>query len=147
VIGEVNSENRAARLRKEIEKRLGPLAVHQHTRVQELDEMLKGERRKAAQAESQGAEADALLLDPEVRKRAQAELQREVEGWVHKKIAALGGRTPIEAVRDPDGREMVEALLLQWERHFDKVSPGQIRPDINSVRRLLSMASSASGLP
>jgi hypothetical protein len=33
------------------------------------------------------------------------------------KIPALGGRTPIEAVRDPDGKEAVEALLLQFERH------------------------------
>jgi hypothetical protein len=140
LIGEVNSENRAARLRKEIEKRLGRLAVYQHTRVQELAEMLKGERRKAARAESQEAGAGALLLDPEVRKRAQAELQKEVEAWVHKKIPALGGRTPIEAVRDPDGREIVEGLLLQWERHFKGVSPGQLRPDINAIRRLLSLA-------
>lgn len=145
VIGEVNSEKRAARLRKEIEKRLGPLAVHQHTRVQELAEMLKGERRKAAHAESQGAEADALLLDPEVRKKLQETVQREVEGWVYQKVPALGGRTPIEAVHDPDGREMVEALLLQWERQAMKgVSPGKIRPDINVVRRLLNLAPSAS---
>ena len=39
VIAEVNSENRAKRLRKEIEKRLGVLAVHESTRAQTLDEM------------------------------------------------------------------------------------------------------------
>jgi hypothetical protein len=148
LIAEVNSEKRAVRLRKEIEKRLGPLGVHQNTRVQPLAEMLRGAPQwKAGQAESQDAEAGALLLDPDVRKLAQAALQKEVEGWVHKKIPALGGRTPIEAVRDPDGKEIVEALLLEWERRDEKAVPGQIRPDINAIRRLLSLAPSVSGMP
>ena len=52
---------------------------------------------------------------------------------------------PTEAVRDPDGKEAVEALLLQWERHGEKdVSRNQIRPDISAIRRLLNLA---LGLP
>jgi hypothetical protein len=35
---------------------------------------------------------------------------------------------------------MVEALLLDWERHEQKNdSPGQIRTDIGAIRRLLSL--------
>jgi hypothetical protein len=142
VIAEVNSENRARRLRREIEKRLGSIGAHQSTVAQTLDEMWKDSvQQKPAQAESRDAEVDALLLDPEVRKHLQVTMQKQVEGWVYQKIPALGGRTPIEAVRDPDGKEVVEALLLQWERHAEKgVSPNQIRPDINAVRRLLNLA-------
>ena len=33
------------------------------------------------------------------------------------KIPALGGKTPRKAVRSADGREMVEALLVDAERH------------------------------
>ena len=48
----------------------------------------------------------------------------------------------MQAVRDPDGKEMVEALLLQWERHDESdISPNQIRPDIGAVRRLLNLPS------
>jgi hypothetical protein len=142
LIAEVNSENRARRLRREIEKRLGPIGVHQSTVAQTLEEMRKDSaQQKAAKAESQDAEVDVLLLDPEVRKQLQSTIQKQVEGWVHQKIPALGGRTPIEAVRDPDGKEVVEALLLHWERHDERdVSRNQIRPDINAIRRLLNLA-------
>jgi hypothetical protein len=141
LIAEVNSENRAKRLRKEIAKRLGSLAAHESTLAQTLEQMRKNtSQREAAEAESGDAEAESMLLDPEVRKQLQARLQKQVEGWVHEKIPALGGRTPIEAVGDPDGKEAVEALLLQWERHDEKdVSPNQIRPDIGAIRRLLNL--------
>src|ERR1700730_10096646 len=113
LIAEVNSENRARRLRQEIERRLGSIAVHQSTVAQTLEEMRKNSPpRGAAKAESQEAEGDSLLLDPEVRKQLHATVQKQVEGWIHQRIPALGGRTPIEAVRDPDGKEAVEALLV-----------------------------------
>jgi hypothetical protein len=46
----------------------------------------------------------------------------------------------MEAVRDPDGREIVESLLLDWERRADEgaYQPG-IRPDFNAVRKLLKL--------
>jgi hypothetical protein len=79
-------------------------------------------------------------LDPELQKQFAAELQEEVRGWIHTKIPALGGRTPIEAVADPDGKEMVEALLLGWERQLENpVFPGQFRPDIDELRRLMNL--------
>jgi hypothetical protein len=142
LIAEVNSENRAKRLRKEIEKRLGSQAVHESTLARTLEEMRRSlPQHEVAEAESRDAEFEAMLQDPEVRKQLQATLQKQVEGWVHEKIPALGGRTPTEAVRDPDGKEMVEALLLQWERHDEKdLSPNQIRPNIGAIRRLLNLA-------
>jgi hypothetical protein len=61
------------------------------------------------------------------------------------KVPVLGGRTPLQAVRDPDGKEIVEALLLDWERHADDGEyQAGIRPDFNAVRRLLNLASTAS---
>jgi len=142
VIAEVNSENRAKRLRKEIEKRLGVLAVHESTRAQTLEEMRNNAPQEAADAELREAEMKAMLRDPEVRKQMQAVMQKQVESWIHQKIPALGGRTPMQAVRDPDGKEMVEALLLDWERRDERViSPNQIGPDIGAIRRLLNLPS------
>jgi hypothetical protein len=146
LIAEVNSENRAKRLRKEIEKLLGSLAVHESTLAQTLEQMRRNAPHwETAEAESSDAELESVLRDPELRKQLQASLQKQVEAWVHQKIPALGGRTPIEAVRDPDGKEAVEALLLQWERHDEKeVSPNQIRADISAIRRLLNLVPQAS---
>jgi SEC-C motif/Protein of unknown function (DUF2384) len=142
VTAEVNSENRARRLRKEIEKRLGSTGVHEVTLVQTLEEMRKNTPQESVQEKQQReAEISTLLRDPEAKKQLQAVMQKQVEGWVHQKIPALGGHTPLEAVRDPDGKEMVEALLLDWERRDEMdISPNQIRPDIGALRRLLNLA-------
>jgi hypothetical protein len=142
LIAEVNSKERAERFRKEIEKRLGILAIHQSTTAQTLEEMRKNAPQKAARAEDDDAED--LLRDPEVRKQLQETVQKQVEGWVHEKIPVLGGRTPMQAVRDPDGKEIVESLLREWERGGERGTyPGDIRPDINAVRRLLNLAPAA----
>ena len=61
------------------------------------------------------------------------------------KVPALGGRTPLQAVRDPDGKEIVESLLLDWERRADEgVYQAGIRPDFGAVRKLLNLTPTAS---
>jgi hypothetical protein len=83
---------------------------------------------------------DALMRDPEVRRQIEAQLQKQIEGWGRTKVPALGGRTPMQAVADPDGREMVEALLEGWERQNETSGAGGIvRPDINALRRVLKL--------
>jgi hypothetical protein len=64
------------------------------------------------------------MRDPEVRLQIEAQVQKQIQGWVRTKVPALGGRTPLQAVADPDGREMVEALL-----------PG-ITPEVRRPRRM-----------
>ena len=71
-------------------------------------------------------------------------IQKQTEDWVHQKVPLLGGRTSLQAVRDPDSKEIVEALLLDWERRTDDgVYQAGIRPDFNAVRKLLNLASTA----
>ncbi len=145
-VAEVNSAERARRLRQEIEDRLGLAGTHESTVSRTLDGLRElPQPPKTAEASAREAKFDALLGDPEVRKIMQATIQKDVEGWIYQEIPALGGRTPIDAVRDPDGKEAVEALLLQWERNDEReISPNQIRPDINAVRRLLQLLPPAS---
>jgi hypothetical protein len=141
LVGEVNSENRAKRLRAEIEKRLGGSATYQSTTHQTPDEMLaKTPKRINAQTKKDDEFVEHLLRDPEARSRIQEMIQKQVEDWVHQKIPALGGRTPLQAIGDPDGREIVESLLLDWERRADEgaYQPG-IRPDFDAVRKLLNL--------
>jgi hypothetical protein len=142
LVAEVNSKNRAKRLRAEIEKRLGAGATHEGTVVQTVDEMLaKSPKRDRIREKIDEDTVDDILRDPEVRKQIQEKVQKQVEAWAFQRIPALGGRTPMQAVSDPDGREIVEALLLDWERRADEgvYQPG-IRPDFNAVRKLLKLA-------
>jgi hypothetical protein len=142
LVAEVNSKNRAKRLRAEIEKRLGAGATHEGTVVQTVDEMLaKSPKRDRIREKIDEDTFYDILRDPEVRKQIQEKVQKQVEAWAFERIPALGGRTPMQAVSDPDGREIVEALLLDWERRADEgvYQPG-IRPDFNAVRKLLKLA-------
>ncbi len=142
LVAEVNSEKRAKRLRAEIEKRLGVSATHRSTVAQTVDEMLaKSPKRARSRAKMDEETVEELLLDPKVRKQFQESVQKQVEAWAHEKIPILDGRTPVEAVRDPEGREIVESLLVQWEREADEgVYAHGIRPDIGALRRILNLS-------
>jgi Protein of unknown function (DUF2384) len=146
LVVDVNSEKRATKIRQEIERRLGILAVHQKTVTQTTDAMMKKrERGKTARSAASGGAPSLHSPQPEFSHEMQAELQRRVESWIYQKVPALGGRTPLEAVGTPDGKEVVESLLLDWERQTENISdPGFFVPDINAVRRLLKLNPSAS---
>jgi SEC-C motif len=144
LVAEVNSQKRATKLRQEVERSLGILAVHESTVVKTPEEMLtEREPREDPHGAASKAESSGSLLDPKMRAQAEAEFQREVDTWIYQKIPALGGLTPFEAVVNPDGKELVEALLLDWERKNEEpAGPDFLRPDVNAIRRLLKLNTS-----
>ena len=140
LVATVNSKNRAARIRKEIEQRLGMLVVHQST-VTQTPEALMNDRKLQKAAGAAASDERDPLHDLEVMEEAKAMIRAQMEAWVYQKLPALGGRMPIEAIRDPDGKEIVEALLLDWERQSERPGdPGTIHPDIGAIRRLLNLS-------
>jgi hypothetical protein len=143
LVVDVNSEKRATKIRGEIERRLGILAVHQKTVAQDPAEALKKTNRTGTDPRS--SEPASEQVGPEVTEALRAEMQRWAENWIYQKVPALGGLTPLEAVDDPDGREVIESLLLQWDRQNEKLAGPEIaRPDIDIIRRLLKLAPAAT---
>jgi SEC-C motif/Protein of unknown function (DUF2384) len=141
LVVEVNSANRAKKVREEIEQRLGLHAKHLSTTSESPEEMIAKSKREKRNRAAQEEEEAIPLLDPEIMKEFNEQMQRETEAWIHRKIPALGGRTPLQAVEDPDGREIVEAMLLDWDRQNEMpAAPGTFRPDIDAVRRLLNLS-------
>ncbi len=141
MVVEVNSAQRAKEIRKEIEKRLGMLAVLTDTSSKRPEQMIEeSKRKKSTEAESLDSEAIEPEIDPEVLREWHDMMQEEVNAWVHSKIPLLGGRTPMEAVADPDGKEIVESLLLEWERRNETATgKGAFCADLNAVRRALNL--------
>ncbi len=141
-----NSEKRASRLRAEIEKRLGAAAVHKGTETESYASMQRGTASNPW-GDDRASEDDLLkkereefaATNPEIRKKLQQAIDDEMATWVRKKIPALGGLTPMQAVKDPDGREMVEALLNEFERTAPGKLPGDVRPDIIKIRKALRL--------
>jgi hypothetical protein len=116
---EVNSARRAEVIRKEIETRLGKHARYITTEIQSPDAMLETIRDREGEMAEPDPDQDELMQIPEVREQIEKTLFAHWENWVDAKIFALGHKTPRQAVTDPDGRESVEALVLDAERHMD----------------------------
>ncbi|MGH8630567.1 MAG: antitoxin Xre/MbcA/ParS toxin-binding domain-containing protein, partial [Burkholderiales bacterium] len=111
---EVNSDKRAAAFRKIVERALGERARFCLSEVQSAEKLMT--QAKSGVPPQPGPDPRELADSPEVAAVLQEHLSRHYQSWVRQKIPALGGRTPLQAAKDPDGREMVEALLLDFER-------------------------------
>jgi hypothetical protein len=143
---EVNSARRAETIRREIETRLGKHARYITTEIRSPDAMLEAIRDREGETAKPGPDQNELLQIPEVREQIEKTLFAHWENWVDAKIPALRHKTPRQAVKDPDGRESVEALLLDAKRHMD--ANEQMRDAgtaaIEQTRRLLGLDNPAS---
>lgn len=113
----VNSARRAEKIRKEVEKRLGRHARYITTEIQSPDAMLEAIQNQEGAVAGTDAEHDELMQIPQVREQVENVMLAHWENWVDMKIPALGNLTPRQAVKTPDGRESVEALLRDSEIH------------------------------
>ena len=77
--------------------------------------MLETIRDREDEMAEPGPDQDELMQINEVREQIEKTLFAHWENWVDAEIPALGHITPRQAVKDPDGRESVEALLLDAE--------------------------------
>jgi len=138
---EVNSEARAKTIRKEVKTRLGKYARYKTTEIQSPESIPAKEKIAEGRNLEKEMGHDELMQIPEVRDKMAKVLTAHWDGWVDKKIPALGGITPRQAVKTNDGREGVEALLLDAERHMaDDEQMGDISLDaIKDTRRRLGL--------
>ncbi|HMM53543.1 MAG TPA: SEC-C metal-binding domain-containing protein [Candidatus Desulfobacillus sp.] len=117
---EMNSENRALLFRQLMEKRL-PGARYRATSIQLVESMLRQAEASPAAGRRAAGELEALNAQPEVRAMLAEEMRRHYREWLDMKIPALGNKTPRQAVKSRDGRELVEGLLLQMERQSENL--------------------------
>lgn len=142
---EVNSNKRAENIKKEIEKRLGSRAKYKTMEIRSLESMLEEGQQKGLDAGTQPNQDDLMQL-PEVQEQMRHMLQGHWQNWIDERIPALGGKTPRQAVKTPDGKESVEALLLDAKRHSGYNEPMQEieQKAIKDVRRKLGLDKPAS---
>jgi hypothetical protein len=159
----VNSASRAKRIRAAVRRRLGDRARLLNTKTSTPEAAMAengakpqpGPQRKHDRKSARGTmprpgpqrgHTSSIQLHSgafDTLPEAQAALRRftkaHYDSWPDQKIPALGGRTPKEAVRDPDGREMVEALLLDFERKSAPLGPGPAAFDFDHLRERLGL--------
>ncbi|MGH8115933.1 MAG: YecA family protein [Rhodanobacteraceae bacterium] len=124
---EVNSNERAEALRRIVEERLGDKARYRTSDVQPIDKLLEDALGNHARRESE--EDRALRESPEAKAAVAEQIASHYDHWIEDAIPVLDGRTPLETMRDPDGPEIVEALVRDAERHSTRmgVDPGVFR--------------------
>ena len=130
LVVEVNSERRAREVRAEVEKRLGDLAVLQTSVAEPLAPQLE-----EARAEPKGR----LEEPPEMREALRHFIAEHWESWLDEKVPALRFETPREAVRSPEGRERLEALLAQFEWQGRRAPEPELAPDVAALRARLGL--------
>ncbi len=124
---EVNSRERADALKALLGGKLGA-----HARFR-LDEVQTPEQAMAAQDRTTAVEP-IPQDEPELQAMLSEYLERHYRTWMDTALPALNGRTPREAVADPDGREQVRALLQRIERDGQRNQPA-VDPSIMRMLR------------
>ncbi len=137
LIATVNSAARAARLRERVAALL-PEARLESDEVEDIEEALARGREEAEDPDP--PDASDLLDHPEVRAQLDQMMMRHYENWLEASIPALGGVTPIEAVKTPSGRDRVEALVSQIERDGGRNSPPLNPAVIRMLRERLGLS-------
>jgi hypothetical protein len=105
----LNSNGRAARLRREIEKRLGRRVAFVRAVVDSIDTLMREARQGQCLEARQEPEPS---IDPDTLAEF---MQRHWENWLDERIPALKNQTPRQAARTEAGRERLEALLTDFE--------------------------------
>lgn len=144
LIAEVNSNQRAQRIRRLIERRLGPDAKYKTTVIAPIESQFQ-ERWKAAvggaRSEANDTEGSSVLPAdaPEIRAMMEKKAKQHWDAWFDLPVPALDDMTPREAAETEEGRELLESLLLLYENHAAVSSDNAFRPDVVALRRELGM--------
>ena len=134
---EVNSAKRAKKFAALAKKPLGKNARYRTTVTESPEAMLK--HGIPGISDSTRSQQEALEADPAVQAQLAHLMAQHYASWPGEKLPALGGKTPKQAVKTPDGREMVEALLKQFEQNFHEQKFPGVEPILRDLRQRLKL--------
>ena len=144
MIIDVNSDERAELISELVKERLGDDAEYQTTVTDPLPSLdsLKAQLAAAAAKHEDAVEKVSSSLDdlsPELMASLAEQSRQHWEFWFDDPIPVLGDLTPREAAKTERGRDLLESLLLEYERR-DENAPGNIfSTDIAALRRELGL--------
>lgn len=148
LVGEVNSAERAAELKKLVENALGKSARYRVTEIEPVERALaEAMAGRGADQPARPSDDDELMNLPEVRQTIREMMASHYDDWVNQKLPALGHRTPLDAVGDPESREIVEALVRQLERDGPRMKPALDAEIVDRLRSRLGLAPAGSSQP
>jgi hypothetical protein len=137
LILETNSEKRIQKGKKLLSKYLGEAIQFQKTLIESPEQKMKSMSK--SDKENIKKEDDLLLL-PEVQEQIKAMAQAHWETWFDQPIPVLDNQTPRQAAETVEGREKLEALLLQYERYdLEREDNDPLKANIDFLRTELAL--------
>lgn len=128
---EAMSERRMDNCRRRLEQLVGDHIRFVEITTKSVDEALQESGPRPAPQEP-----------PELPPDVIAEFEdRMLRQWIDESIPALGGKTPREAVKTPEGRRQVLELIehaAQMQKRI-KRTPGAFTPDYRKVKKMLGL--------
>lgn len=144
LIVQVNSMERAEKFKKILKDRKLNHIIYKTSLIEPVESHLNKlwEKRDAAGGEREhpSSEKNLLMENPEVQEKLAEIMQSHYAQWIDEKIPALQNKTPREASKIKEGREMIEALLLDFEQRTEThPQPGVSRETFQRIREKLGM--------
>jgi hypothetical protein len=137
---EVNSEKRAKQIRREIQDRLGGQCKFVSEERQSADALLHAQEAHGKTAgKGRPQREKAVDVPPEFRAILRENMKAHWDAWLDVSLPALKGQTPRAATRTPEGRERLEALLMEFEYRNESALQPELRPDVADLRRKLNL--------
>ena len=142
LIGDVNSEKRAKLFRALVKKRMGDKARYKTTLIEPIESALSRKSSRPDESASLREEDQQKLLEehPEIQAKLIEMMTAHWDGWIYEIVPALGNKTPIQAAKTKDGKEMLHALLTQFEREaVNRPQPGVTVQTFKKIRERLGL--------
>ena len=137
---EVNSAQRAKKIKGLITNLLGPEAVYKNEVIESAEALFEKAKKESPEKKAASARKQQEIKEnPEVQAMMREMAEKHWASWINQKIPALGDVTPRQAAKTKLGREKLEALFLDFESRSALKSPDPFIPDIAKLRSMLKM--------
>jgi hypothetical protein len=136
LILETNSLERDEKGKKLLSKYLGDKIIFKKMLIEDPHQKLQS---FSKQSNDKEGDDDGEII-PEVQAQIEALAKKHWKKWFDEPIPALQNKTPRQATQTKHGRERLEALLLQYERHNQNAgSQNLFKPDVDYLRSELGL--------
>lgn len=136
---QVNSRVRTKKIQDLISKYLGNEAVFVKTVVESIESTANKPSSKKKSAQQNEQDIDDFSQTPEAMALIKKFMKKHWDDWIDMKLPILDDLTPRQAAKTKDGREELEALLLDFERKNNIDPDNSSNPDVNDLRKKLGL--------
>lgn len=137
LILETNSEKRAQKGKKLLSKYLEHAITFEKTVIESPEKKMNSLPDSTKQTSI--SRNEDLMYQPQVQEELREFVKAHWENWFEQTIPVLDHQTPRQAAKTPEGRERLEALLLQFERHDLERGNHPLKVDIDYLKSELGL--------